>query len=59
MCRNLMLWVWYLFCNLLHSFPELMDHVTHLQSFVAAKAVEVLLVGHAVVQLGQRIPPGH
>lgn len=48
----------HLFSNFLHPFPQLVSHVTHLQGFVTAEAVEVLLVSHALVQLEQGVPPG-
>lgn len=51
--------VTYLFSDFLHPFPQLVGHVTHLQGFVTAEAVEVLLVSHALVQLEQGVPPGH
>lgn len=34
-----------------------MHHVTHLQSFVGAEVVEVVVMGHALVEIPQRVLP--
>lgn len=47
----------YLFCNFLYTSLEFMHHITHLQSFIGAQLVEVMVMGHALVEMPQWFPP--
>lgn len=49
----------HLLCDFLYTLAQLVHHVAHLQSFVGAEVVEVVLVSHALVEMPQRIPPCH
>lgn len=49
----------YLLRNFLYTLLELMHHVTHLQSFIGAQLVEVMVMGHALVKMPQGFPPRH
>lgn len=49
----------YLLSDFLHTLAQLVHHVAHLQSFVGAVVVEVMVVRHTLVEVPQGIPPRH